>query len=46
MKEPVYVKQRNFPSTRGIEKNNLMVREAPKILHGCPSILKQAPFRH
>lgn len=28
MKEPVYVKQSNFPSTRGIEKNNLMVREA------------------
>lgn len=28
MKEPVYVKQGNFPSTRGIEENNLMVREA------------------
>lgn len=28
MKEPVYVKQGNFPSTKGIGKNHLMVREA------------------
>lgn len=28
MREPVYVKQSNFPSTRGIEKSNLMIKEA------------------
>lgn len=28
VEEPVYMKQSDFPSSRGIEKNNLMVREA------------------